>query len=417
MPIVSTSRQGEGALSDVDIANEALTRIGQQNEAVRNQSIADMMATGMSAVHTDNEGRQTRVNPNFAAGEISPCLTATDVMNRRASMWDSMREFISGGSVTGRFPDSEPATTNSAAAPAAGLTIDTLRRARELLERNSVPDDSMDAMLYGRSPAASALSDVRRYNEEMMRNRGRPLVDINFERRPDRNASIQVTTHVRELMRQTLVDAEYLDPSNFQRLAAETAREFAGMLEVEITHALIRAHDQSNQARYGQNRATEAVRHMVDMAPGALNMLRPEMMVRMLYGDESPEKKGAIASLKDFKNKTITHNGWTAKVLDTYEAIKTEGREMSHCLGAAYVNRIDRGEYVAVHITAPEGAKLPQSGFTLGFHRKKNKLTYDQLKGKKNDMHHCKHSGLLWFVDMVEKVYAGKALPAGAVAA
>lgn len=115
-------------------------------------------------------------------------------------------------------------------------------------------------------------------------------------------------------------------------------------------------------------------------------------------------------------NKQITHNGWTAKVLDTYEAIKEEGREMGHCLGGAYTNRIAKGEYVAVHITAPEGAKLPKSGFTLGFHRKKNSLTYDQLKGKKNDMSRCKHSELLWFVNLVEGAYAGKLIPADVVA-
>lgn len=157
------------------------------------------------------------------------------------------------------------------------------------------------------------------------------------------------------------------------------------------------------------------MRHMVDIAPGALNYVRPEWAARLMTGGEAPEKKGPIKCLEDFKYKQITHNGWTAKVLDTFEAVKEEGKNMGHCLGGAYTNRIDKGEYVAVHITAPEGAKLPKSGFTLGFHRKKNKLTYDQLKGKKNDMSHCSHSGLLWFVDMVEKAYAGKSIPADAV--
>lgn len=368
-----------GALTPTGIVNRALAAIGstRENREALNQAMLDQMATGTCALHIG-------IDPAAPNGDMAAI---------------AVRSVAADGSATVNIST----TTAAPDAPNPGLTLESLQRARELLDRN---------MHYGRSPAEEAMTATRILNEQMRRwNTGLPNVEIQFENHHATN-QVQVMTRIPELRRMSLLDREQLIPDNFPHIAREAAYEFAQHLERQIMEALIRATEEANRGRYHQNRVWENIRHFADIAPA---MLRPEMVARIMTGDEAPEKKGAFDWLKDFKYKTITHNGWTAKVLDTYEAVKAEGRDMGHCLGGAYTKRIADGEYMAVHITAPEGTKLPKSGFTLGFHRKKKKLTYDQLKGKKNDMSHCQHSGLLWFVRMIEEAYTRDRLPADAV--
>jgi PcfJ-like protein len=345
------------------IANLALRTIGRQSQDALDRATRETMLNGSAGVHIG-------IDPAAPNGDHA------------AIAWSD----IPGG-IT------RVATTN-AVAPNPGLTIEMIQRARELLENNRVPDD----VLYGRSPASSAIEAIERHREAM----NPSMVEIEFENN-HRDRTVRVRTRVRELARDSDVEPDVLRPENFRHIAQEAARDYAVMLENEILRALDRAHEAANRGRYANHGAVAGMaRHMDDV------------ILRTMFGKPST-KTGAIECLKDFKHKNIIHNGWTAKVPDTYEAIKEEGDNMAHCVAGSYTNRIEKGQYLAVHITAPEGAKLPKSGSTLGFLRREKTLAFDQLKGKKNDTHHCKHSGLLWFVNMIENAYAGGQLPADAV--
>lgn len=108
-----------------------------------------------------------------------------------------------------------------------------------------------------------------------------------------------------------------------------------------------------------------------------------------------------IAALSGVEHRSFENQGWKATLIDTTNAVLKEGVDMSHCMGRAYMSRIYLGNYLAYHITAPEGSQFPKSGFTLGFIKADNTWVYDQLKGKKNSTHYCSDRILLSFVDYI----------------
>lgn len=135
--------------------------------------------------------------------------------------------------------------------------------------------------------------------------------------------------------------------------------------------------------------------------------------VRDLMAAGLSSKKAKTLPMKTwFKHKNFELNGWTATILETPEQVKDEGATMQHCF-AGYHERIAKEKYLAYHITAPENRKLPKSGFTLGFTiQEGTKFKFDQIKGKKNDVHHCQNTELLALIEHIDKAINAHAVPA-----
>lgn len=335
----------------------------------------------------------------FTGGEISPTIMRFDP------------DVLNGN------PLPEVTSTMGAGSSSGTLTVEAIRRARELLNGNT--PDFADAMMYGVSPAMGLLRDQRelerareaqRHAEmtatEVLRrqeNYSRPMIEVRIDERPDFNNTFQVTTCMRELNRQTLVERDFFTPENFDTIARQTAAEMSERIYHETLAALLRAEEERQRERYGRGAARDTFDHWGDlMRHGTSAIMQRE-----------PVAEGPIAWMADLKNKVIEHKGWKATALDTTDLIKAEGKAMEHCF-AGYVRRCVAEEYIAFHIDAPQGTdkKWPKSGFTVGFKvtkdGKKREFRYDQIKGKKNNTHYVGQSEVVEMMGVIEKAIGAK---------
>lgn len=270
----------------------------------------------------------------------------------------------------------DPATSNTqsvAEAPPA-MTLDTIRNGVRVLQE---------------------------HEENMRRDAVRRIADVRIEHDYQHDQTLVDTRLVGHLNYRSAIrarDLEELNTVSVRSIARQHAAALTRELENQIFDSLAQALDRANRERYaGPGRLRGWLTHGVDLAAGAVNAVIDK------------EHVGAFEWLANFEHKTIESQGWVATVLDSAEAVKAEGDDMSHCLGRSYVGRIARGEYMAIHIVAPKGSKYPRSGFTLGFHRRADGiLHYDQIKGKKNSTHWVQDELLLHFVRHVENTIKEK---------
>lgn len=208
---------------------------------------------------------------------------------------------------------------------------------------------------------------------------------------------VRVETSVRADLRHTvMLDPRDLEnPRYMEDIVRRTTDQFTRQFEAEVMQRMMEARTRMRAERYGRSPAREYLRHTQDLFRAIFEM------------SEAAEIEGAISWLADFPHKTFEHEGWTAHALDTADKIRAEGETMSHCLGKSYIARINKAEYIAYHITAPEGQGYPKSGFTLGFHKRDHGFEYDQLKGKKNSTHYNEDAKLLAIVDKIRVALCG----------
>lgn len=222
-------------------------------------------------------------------------------------------------------------------------------------------------------------------------------VQVHMDYVPE-NDAVRVETSVRAYLRHSvMLDPRELENPRFvEYIARRIADQFARQLEAEVMSRMMEVQLTMMRERYGRSPASEWVRHAADMMTGFFG------------SSEAAKIDGPIAWLADFPHKTFEHDGWTAHALDTADMIRAEGENMSHCLGKSYITRINKAEYIAYHITAPEGQGYPKSGFTLGFHRRPDgSFSFDQLKGKKNSTHYNGDAKLLAVVDKIRVALCG----------
>lgn len=199
----------------------------------------------------------------------------------------------------------------------------------------------------------------------------------------------------------TIVDerGRYRDPDWIRRVAREHAYRYAEIIEQQMLEQLSRATDAQRRENYHRSVATDYMSHVRDLWRGDT-------------GKDVELSDKPIEALASIEHRLIEMDGWKAALIQTTNEVLKEGETMSHCMGQAYMSRIYLGNYLAFHITAPEGAKFPKSGFTLGFNKddKANtKWKFDQIKGKKNSTHYCSDPSLLAFLDHVTgKINSGR---------
>lgn len=233
------------------------------------------------------------------------------------------------------------------------------------------------------------------YNRRRNRREGFD-VQCRMEYLPERHA-VRVETSVRtDLRNSAMLDPRDLEnPRYMETIARQAADQFASQFEAEVMHQMMEAQTRMRAERYGRSPALEHLRHVEDLWRGFAGT------------NEAAKIDGPITWLAEFPHKTFEHEGWTAHALDTADMIRAEGETMSHCLGKSYITRINKAEYIAYHITAPEGQGYPKSGFTLGFHKCDHGFEYDQLKGKKNSTHYNTDAKLLAIVDKIRVALCG----------
>lgn len=251
---------------------------------------------------------------------------------------------------------------------------------------------------YVRNDAADAMSYMMTASEVMERQRGRGPVQVEFLARTypemapeDRHRrEVQVSLWGRHMRFEVQVEPGMPIEHVHRHIVSEAVARFASDLEHELRAQMMQAernyqHDmvRERERRYHQSGGRDQLRHAWDMARGYI----------------APPTKN-IPLKTWFKHKKFEINGWIATLIETEEQIRKEGESMQHCF-ASYHNRIAKEEYLAYHISAPEG--LPKSGFTLGFRIEKGKFRFDQVKGKKNDVYHCKNPALLAMIETIDK--------------
>lgn len=286
-------------------------------------------------------------------------------------------------------------------------------------QRNPDISDAVQLAMHsaGMSPdQASALTrnatEIAQMQAEAEFNRRRNMlegldVQVRMDYRPE-NDVVCVETSVRaDLRHSVMIDPRDLENPRIleetaRRITPEFVRQFeavvmSGMMEAVVRSRMMEVVLMMMRERYDRSPASEWARHAADMVTGFFG------------SSEAAKIDGPIAWLADFPHKTFKRDGWTAHVLDTADLIRAEGETMSHCLGKSYIVRISVGEYIAYHITAPEGQGYPKSGFTLGFHRHPDgSFSFDQLKGKKNSTHYNTDAKLLAVVDLITRTLCVK---------
>jgi hypothetical protein len=255
------------------------------------------------------------------------------------------------------------------------MTLDMVRRARQILEDNHVNVRDM-----------TATEVIAREEERRLAAR----VQVQINRRPEYARAYQVRTRVLDMEFSSVFDPHRAEDRlhSLQAVAAQHARALGEVYQGEILTQLVRCFEQADRDQYRIDPAyVEAFRHnLMDRYRG-------------LMDERYPELTGAIDWLKEFEHKEFELDGWKANVLDTVEAIKDEGKNMEHCLGGSYTRRIHAGDYIAYHFTPPENKGFPKSGLTLGMHIRKDgknrEYRFDQIKGKKNQTHYAQHPQVL----------------------
>jgi hypothetical protein len=181
---------------------------------------------------------------------------------------------------------------------------------------------------------------------------------------------------------------DHVEPPERHHIAArEITNRLARELMPMIVNQIERAEAEELRNAYGRRDRWNGVRHMMDEARAFI-----------------PTKSIPLESW--LKHKEFELNGWKATLLETEEQITAEGENMQHCFARSYRGRVAKKEYIAYHITAPEGKGLPKSGFTMGFTvdiSGDKRFIFDQVKGKKNDTHHCQNIELLKMIEHIDK--------------
>lgn len=248
--------------------------------------------------------------------------------------------------------------------------------------------------------AVSGGSEMRMTATEALQRRNDPR---RFERRLERELELEIT---RDVGRGTIIyTAHFLDMSSRHEVSDR---------DIQHTPAEVMRRDISHRMTMDfSRRIDEALVRQMDQAHARRREVYSRSPARDVYGHIWDEMRGFMDArvspalnvpLKPwFAHKEFELNGWTAKIIETEEQITAEGELMQHCFARSYRNRVAKEEYIAYHITAPADSGLPKSGFTMGFNTSdKKKFKFDQVKGKKNDVHHCKNSDLLKLVEHID---------------
>lgn len=284
-----------------------------------------------------------------------------------------------------------------AAAEAQGMRREDIFDALQYSMREAGINEEQGSRLMRNATEVAQMQAEAAAIERRMFSRGRGLdVVVRIENEP-MSRGVLVRTSVRtDLHHQAMIDPDQINTDDVLfEMARNISREFVSMFEAEVTRQLMTARSRMREDRYRRNDAYDYARHAADMMTGFFG------------SSEAAKIDGPITWLADFPHKTFEHDGWTAHALDTADMIRAEGENMSHCLGKSYITRINKAEYIAYHITAPEGQGYPKSGFTLGFHKRDHGFEYDQLKGKKNSTHYNTDAKLLAIVDKIRVALCG----------
>jgi len=86
------------------------------------------------------------------------------------------------------------------------------------------------------------------------------------------------------------------------------------------------------------------------------------------------EQQNVIPNLSEYNNNLITF-----ELLDSEIKMFDEGYDMDHCVYTNYYNSVCCGSYLCYHITFNSNEKA-----TLGLRINNNKITFDQIYGKRN---------------------------------
>lgn len=345
-----------------------------------------------------------------------------------------------------RGSDRTATTTSNREEAPRELTLDMVRDARALLDQHFVPEPAtisprdalraeydrmmrtgevgpmmeaarlrgepihhmMPVRRYGESPAETYRNGVRALQERMA-----DTIEVTI--REDvafaSDTYIVTTTDVFTLSayRSTV---EFTDETPVDTVAGNVASQHAFELarhlgrdrdwrlraEHHIIDQIMSWHYRALQQRYvhGGGRATRD--HMRDTMRYATE--RMTSRIRTSRPSTTP-----YTAQQGFAAKEFELDGWKARLIDSKELLAEEGENMQHCIAGAYRTTIERGTYFAYHVDTPPGIK-PRSGFTTGFHYRKGNdvpFVFDQVKGKKNDVHHCNNPALLRMISLIEK--------------
>lgn len=216
-------------------------------------------------------------------------------------------------------------------------------------------------------------------------------VEVRLDRRPDLNSYV-ASVRVREMGMSHAVPNEVVQNPDEQdrfcrEMALRTAREMTNRIERQVYEQAMRMIQRDRMERYGpRGEVDERLAHWGDMY---------RYVREGNWGGSSAEPTDKVHAAFAPLPKEIEAHGYKAELIDNTIKLKAEGDEMSHCIGYAYRDRVANGKYVAYHVS---GHNLPKSGLTLGYHFDKE-IRYDQLKGKRNDTHHCRSPEILSFVE------------------
>lgn len=287
------------------------------------------------------------------------------------------------------------------------LTIDSLNAAIAAM-RNAPSNDAIDAFAMSISAREMQRREQELYERQQYEERRRY-----HGRHPFEELERHISTSVEERRSQGHItyttrffgvpvshrcDLGFLEygprpEERHQIVASEIARHVARELVPILVRQIERAEAEELRNAYGRrNMFSERSRHMWDE-------MRAFIEPRRASVENIPLETW-------LKHKSFELNGWKATLLETEEQITAEGENMQHCFARSYRNKIARKEYIGYHITAPEGKGLPKSGFTMGFNVDKSgkkRFKFDQVKGKKNDTHHCQNVELLKMIEHIDK--------------
>ena len=228
-------------------------------------------------------------------------------------------------------------------------------------------------------------------------------INVSIEARAD--GQIRAHTRISALDYVQIVPEEmmYILDSHGERAADEVARELSYRVIREISnrHHVETARAIDHARRSGLLDRTRRFREYRQHLWGRM---------RSMFATQYQVTHDVIEWLKPYPE-TIERDGWTATLLNTTQAIHNEGKAMDHCIGTDYTHLIVEGRYIAFHITPPSDRvaekKLPQTGFTIGYHHTPKKdapWQFDQIREIHNHRNYCKDPGLMAFM---EHLYEG----------
>ncbi len=103
---------------------------------------------------------------------------------------------------------------------------------------------------------------------------------------------------------------------------------------------------------------------MVDVRPGAVNYVPVFGGMDLAAPVPTAETVKKYDWMNELEHWIQFRGDFTACLIDSDFALLNEGQKMRHCIWDSYRARIERGEYLAYHISGPG---LPKTGFTAGY--------------------------------------------------